>query len=84
MLCLSGFELYSRWVPLAFLGVQQRANGRWLTDQSEHALYFCYVIACGSKRFQSSYCAKVREGAKKKVPTFLNELARKRSATQGI
>ena len=37
-----------------------------------------------SKRFQSSYCAKVRAGAKKRVipfflvPTFLDELARKR------
>ena len=32
------------FTALAFLGVQRRANGRWLTDQSEHALYFCYVI----------------------------------------
>ena len=45
-----------------------------------------YNISLRSKRFQSSNCAKVRAGAKKKVhssffalvPTFLDELARKR------
>ena len=29
---------------VAFLGVQQRANGRRLTDQTERAFYFCYDI----------------------------------------
>ena len=29
---------------LAFLGLHQLANGRWLTVQSESALYFCYVL----------------------------------------
>ena len=32
------------FTALAFLGAHQRANGRWLTDQSESAHYFCYVI----------------------------------------
>ena len=29
---------------LAFPGVHQLANGRWLTVQSESALYFCYIL----------------------------------------
>ena len=32
------------FTALAFLGVHQRANGRWVIDQSERALYFRYVI----------------------------------------
>ena len=31
---------------VAFLGVHQKASSRWLPDQSERALYFCYVIKC--------------------------------------
>ena len=27
-----------------FFGLHPWPNGRWLTDQSEHVLYFCYVI----------------------------------------
>ena len=27
-----------------FFGMHPRANGRWVTDQSDSALYFCYVI----------------------------------------
>ena len=27
------------------LSVWQRVNGRWLSDQSERVIYFCYVIA---------------------------------------
>ena len=45
---LTGWEIC--WICLnftaqaQFLGVHLRANDRWLTDQYERALYFCYVI----------------------------------------
>ena len=34
-------SILPRWL---FVSMHQWANGRWLTDQSERTLYFCYVI----------------------------------------
>ena len=47
MLCFSGFELYSRWVPLVFCNgaklrrVASRISNRFLS----HSLQFCTVAA---------------------------------------
>ena len=47
---------------------------------------FCFFMKCSlrSKRFQSSYCAKVGAEAKKKLPSFLDEPREETLATQAI
>ena len=73
-------------VPPSETGILAWNPGSMAWNLESNNLGFPY-ISLRSKRFQSSYCAKVRAGAKKKVkgvipffcsrPNFLDKLARK-------
>ena len=52
MLCLSGFELYSCWVPLNFGKSSRRiASRHWYGDMRNYSLYIPHFFAYKAQHF---------------------------------